>query len=388
MKKKHRALALLLALLMVITYIPSAAFAASEYIDTSGYSEKVTYPNAKVKYTTGDGRELSAHYEGDEPVFNFPQPGDVITMTRKGGSDVYTCNSELVFVSESGEPLNLSPYMDPNEANQIKASAYTDPVYNHTKKQSTYKYFVDFIMDVKVTSDALSIRFEPDYIVLDTKDVTDTSQGYVSYDFDMRGGLAPGYDDIYTPYKAGDKLFVTYADGERVYNYDPANDWFISDSGDPDDHLRPVTYNMYLYEGREKGVEIRCMGRSAYIKVFLDSAKTRKEREWKGTVSKSVPAAKSVKVRAGKKKLTVRWTKASAADLEKFDKVEIQVCPNSKFARKNTTRVNVSKSKKSYTVKKGLKRGKYYWVRVRNVKGKGAGKLVSKWSKARKVKVK
>ena len=35
----------------------------------------------------------------------------------------------------------------------------------------------------------------------------------------------------------------------------------------------------------------------------------------------------------------------------------------------------------------GLKKGTYY-VRVRNVKGSGTGRLVSKWSKVKKLKVK
>lgn len=111
------------------------------------------------------------------------------------------------------------------------------------------------------------------------------------------------------------------------------------------------------------------------------------EKEWNGTYSGAVPAAKGVKAKAAKKSVKVSWKKAKKKALKKFDKVEIQVCPDKGFQMANTKRVVVKKSKKSATVK-GLVKGKTYYVRVRDVKGSGTGKLVSKWSKAKKVKIK
>ena len=108
--------------------------------------------------------------------------------------------------------------------------------------------------------------------------------------------------------------------------------------------------------------------------------------EWNGTPTKSIPAVKSVKFKPAKKKVTVNWKKADKKTLKKFDKVEIQICPDKKFNKSNTKRVEVKKSKKSATVK-GLKKGTYY-IRVRNVKGTGTAKTVSKWSKAKKIKIK
>ena len=109
--------------------------------------------------------------------------------------------------------------------------------------------------------------------------------------------------------------------------------------------------------------------------------------EWNGTLSGAVPAAKSVKAKAAKKKVKVSWKKATKKNLKKFDKVEIQVCTDRGFNRANTKRVEVKKSKKSATVK-GLTKGMTYYVRVRDVKGSGTGKLVSKWSGVKKVKIK
>lgn len=111
------------------------------------------------------------------------------------------------------------------------------------------------------------------------------------------------------------------------------------------------------------------------------------EKEWNGTISGAVPATKSVKAKAAKKKIKVSWKKNTKKNLKKYDRVEIQVCPDRNFQRINTKRVEVKKSKKSATIK-GLKKKTTYYVRVRDVKGSGTGKLVSKWSKVKKAKVK
>ena len=108
--------------------------------------------------------------------------------------------------------------------------------------------------------------------------------------------------------------------------------------------------------------------------------------EWNGTQTSKVPAAKSVKAKAAKKKVTVSWKKLDKKNLKKFNKVEIQVCTDKGFAKANTIRKEVGKSKKSVKIK--LKSKKTYYVRVRNVKGSGTTKLVSKWSKPKKIKIK
>ncbi len=108
--------------------------------------------------------------------------------------------------------------------------------------------------------------------------------------------------------------------------------------------------------------------------------------EWNGTLG-AIPVVKKVSVKASKKSVKVTWKKANKKNAKKFDKVEIQVCPDKNFARANTKRVFVKKSAKAKTVK-GLKKKTTYYVRVRDVKGNGTNKIVSKWSKLKKIKTK
>ena len=109
--------------------------------------------------------------------------------------------------------------------------------------------------------------------------------------------------------------------------------------------------------------------------------------EWEGTLSSKVPAAKSVKAKVSKKKVTVSWKKLSTKQLKKFSKVEIQISKKKSFRKADgTIRKMVKKTKKSQKIT--LKKKGTYYVRVRNVKGSGTTKLVSKWSKPKKIKIK
>ena len=108
--------------------------------------------------------------------------------------------------------------------------------------------------------------------------------------------------------------------------------------------------------------------------------------EWNGTLG-AIPVVKSVSLKASKKSVKVTWKKANKKNAKKFDKVEIQICPDKNFARANTKRVFVKKSAKVKTVK-GLRKKTTYYVRIRDVKGSGTKKIVSKWSKVKKIKTK
>ena len=118
------------------------------------------------------------------------------------------------------------------------------------------------------------------------------------------------------------------------------------------------------------------------------AAKAEAERlEWEGTLSSKVPAAKSVKAKVSKKKVTVSWKKLSTKQLKKFSKVEIQISKKKSFRKADgTIRKMVKKTKKSQKIT--LKKKGTYYVRVRNVKGSGTTKRVSKWSKPKKIKIK
>lgn len=117
----------------------------------------------------------------------------------------------------------------------------------------------------------------------------------------------------------------------------------------------------------------------------VDTAVTGQTEESIIVYHKSIPAVKNVSVKTGKNSFTVKWKKLSPNQRKKFSKVQIQYSTSRDFSNAKT--VNVKKSKTSYKIKK-LKKGKTYYVRVRNIKKSGAATLVSKWSKAKKIKVK
>lgn len=99
------------------------------------------------------------------------------------------------------------------------------------------------------------------------------------------------------------------------------------------------------------------------------------------TVSPKKVTLSSVKSTA-KKTLTVKWKKDSKAD-----GYQIQYGTSKKF--KSAKTVTIKKNKTVSTkIKKGLKAGKKYYVRVRSYKTSGKSKICGAWSKAKNVVVK
>lgn len=95
----------------------------------------------------------------------------------------------------------------------------------------------------------------------------------------------------------------------------------------------------------------------------------------------AVPAKlKTPAVTAGRKSLTMKWSKDSKAD-----GYQIQYSTSSKF--KKATTVTFSKKTVKKTIKK-LKKGKKYYVRIRAYKKIGNKKYYGTWSKVKNVKVK
>ena len=117
------------------------------------------------------------------------------------------------------------------------------------------------------------------------------------------------------------------------------------------------------------------------------SSSAKKQTVKKVTVkyNKNIPKAANVKAKAGKRYFTVSWKKLSAKQRKKYTATEIQYSLNKKFSSAKT--VKVSKNKTSYKASK-LKKGKTYYIRVRNIKTTTGIKYVSKWSAVKKVKIK
>ncbi len=101
--------------------------------------------------------------------------------------------------------------------------------------------------------------------------------------------------------------------------------------------------------------------------------------------SAAVPKLKNVKVKAASKGFKVSWTKLSAAQQKNVTKIQIQYSTSKKFKQYKTVYASKSSSSKKIT---GLKKGKIYYVRVRNIKYLNDKKSASKWSAVKKVKTK
>jgi len=106
-----------------------------------------------------------------------------------------------------------------------------------------------------------------------------------------------------------------------------------------------------------------------------------------GTLDSKMPAVKISKPKAAKKAITVKWKKLNKKQLKKAAKIEVWVCTNNAFAKGATIEKTVSKKKASVKIK-GLKKGTTYFAKVRAIKYVNGKKVVGKWSKIKKVKVK
>ena len=87
------------------------------------------------------------------------------------------------------------------------------------------------------------------------------------------------------------------------------------------------------------------------------------------------------RISAGKKKMTVRWKRNKVGN-----GYELQYSTDKKF-KKNVKTVKIKGNKTTSKTLKGLKKGTWY-VRIRTVKTQDEGQAASKWSAAKKVKVK
>lgn len=96
----------------------------------------------------------------------------------------------------------------------------------------------------------------------------------------------------------------------------------------------------------------------------------------------SVTRVKSVKLSSSSKKIKVSWKKVAGVT-----GYQVQYAVNKKFKKAATVSVKKAKTTKT-TIKKGLKKGKKYYVRVRAYKTVGGKRTTGKWSAVKTVKVK
>ena len=141
------------------------------------------------------------------------------------------------------------------------------------------------------------------------------------------------------------------------------------------------------YKSDKKGVSVK-NGKVTIKKGFvgkatikITSAKTKKYKSAKTTVTVTVNPlpTKISSVKPGKKgTATIKWKKNASAK-----GYQIQYSTDKKF-KKNTKTIKINKGMVVKTTVKKLKNGKKYYFRIRTVNGK----IVSDWSKVKKVKAK
>lgn len=131
----------------------------------------------------------------------------------------------------------------------------------------------------------------------------------------------------------------------------------------------------YTYTGKtiRPGVTVKATGKNKY----------------EGTVSASYkiyPKSSAIKkLKKGKKKMTVSWTKQSKYAVSGY---QIKYSKSKKFSKRSMKTVTVKSYKTSSKTIKKLKARKKYYVRVRAYKTVKGSKYYSSWSKTKSVKVK
>lgn len=152
----------------------------------------------------------------------------------------------------------------------------------------------------------------------------------------------------------------------------------------------------YLTDGRSIGKHIiRITFQGEYeggtdctftiVKREIQAQKTNNDTRYRTEKRISKPMRTSiVKVKAGKKKVTVKWDKI--ADVNGY---QLQYSTKRNF-KKNTKIMTIRKKKVTKKVLKNLKRGKKYFIRVRTFKvvNDKENIIYSRWSPVKKIKVK
>ena len=367
-KMKKRAVSVLLTLVMMITALPAMAYAKdtempaaepaleSEYLWEGNVGYPVTINNEEsikgatlVGATSSDPSVIRIYIEEHNPTsLDALRP-----FPLKPGSSVITLTYSLNGVQKSiSAPFYVKKY--PYHINSLT-------VNGHGVDCSSFKYYYN----------------EYDY--------TGTKP-------DIRFVLNPGWklDNAGYSYRGRDGKEIRSLDATLDFPQNEQEIWaeYVFRNSDGEtirfevDILRPEKKTPEPEPGKnDPATETGSVPQEDSVKAALVDA-----IEWNGTIG-AIPAVKGVSASAGNKKVTVNWKKATTKNAKKFDKVEIQVCPDKGFARANTKRKEVKRTKKSVTIK-GLAKKKTYYVRVRDVKGSGTAKVVSKWSKTKKVKTK
>ena len=397
-------IAILMTLALLLTLMPIMTFAAAPNYSSMKFTPKQPVDSSRFTWEEGmDGL--------------YPEPGDVLTIDGIDYTYVEDTSTDEWFFGFRDNNKNefwtwdivykkagsKGDYLQSWQLKPGKYNAYFQIYEAEETDQNEYHYYgnekYDFIHEVTIKENRVEyINYIPAksyYTVAEINKYKKTVNGYIEYDIPSGKGdqLAIKYKGKAVKYipmtkdEYGDYEFVVPEEAgipqQRIY---AGNESYLSYYTMSKGYVKPVIGGTDAGSNYQFETSLEYNGRWATATITVSTLTKAERKEWFGTLNKKIPTVKKPKFKAAKKSIKVSWTKATKKNLKKFDKVEIQVCKDKKFQRTNTKRVEVKKTKKTATVKK-LKKGTYY-VRVRNVKGSGVNKQVSKWSKVKKVKVK
>ena len=408
MKKHNRLLAMLMALAMVLAYMPAMAFAegeeytnasdeavAEEAVDTpaedasvknAGAEEAIN--RAKEALSEAEGEQLSTQklYQeisdfsftpaGIKYVDNYMDYGDPLNFDA--GDKViadgitYTFDGDW-FYSDEGDyfPYDVAAYPDADlyYYNDGQAFTYTVECYENDEIIATAGGYTGIATSVYKNVWVNGLGYE-----LNDNSETSTA-GVWRQMYPLSGNINIASSIVLSD---GIARAVTLVD--------------MSVAGAASLTI-PATVNKIYLSEVPAGFTIFGAGGS-YAQtyainngiIFRDPV-AEAEAARQGTLTAGLPKVKISKPAAAKKSVTVKWKKLDKKQLKKgVTNIEVWVCPNAGFGAGDTIIKMVGKKKASVKVK-GLAKGTYF-VKVRAIRNVGGVKYYTAWSNVKKVKVK
>ena len=392
MKIKRRAIALLLSMVMVLTFMPALAFAEETAAEDSPAVELTAAPEvteAAPASNTEDGNWDLWFIDASSSFF-YPwhESGDVDfelygcgynssgkTLTYEWSKDGSLLDSGSVTV-DADEEFSI-PYV------VTSAGTYVFTVKEDAENEASMSYTVHkaLVQNHLLFGD---IDNNTAFVQEDWEEEP-TGNIVVPPTVTLPDGRNCAVKEVYiwAPNATSCSIpaSVTYVNSVGIKDYDHYDD-------ETDTYVGAVIIPGFVIYGTN-GSAAQAHAKKYGI-AFRDLAAEQAaaaEAARQGTQVAGLPKVKISKPAAAKKKVTVKWKKLSKKDLKKgVTNIEVWVCPNSAFGPADTKIVTVGKKKASAKVK-GLAKGTYF-VKVRAIKNVGGVKQYTAWSKVKKVKVK
>ena len=408
MKIRERALAILLSMVMMLTFMPALAFAEGEEADADGtpVAEEAVVPEEAVETPDMDSEAVvdadqdinevteentamttqSTEWDLEEHEVEILYTGSPVTLEPKVTGDVPAQLSYQWYKGEYDEYFDVE-YTEISGAtgkaySGVTADSYYDNYYkvvvtdeDGDSNECEFNVYVDAITQGVVTYTAndaqtcdatISEKATGEVSVLASVAFADGKTRKVTYLFDDYSNSTA----VHVPATVSEMWAVGWSD----YVYDENKDTYT-----------PIVKPGFVIFGTN-GTYAQTYA-NKYGITFRDLA-AEAEAARQGTPDGSLPKVKIAKPKAAKKSATVKWKKLNKKQLKKSkaQKIEIWVCPNGGFGPNDTIMKTAGKKKASLKVK-GLKKGTYF-VKVRAIKYVGGVKKVGPWSKVKKVKIK